>query len=96
MAELNVTKIFAVWDSKAEAYMQPFFASTVGLALRIFSDNVANQDSVLFKYPDDFVLFEIGLWDERTGEMINHEANINLGMAREYHPSKNLEAVSNA
>lgn len=88
-----MTKIFAIYDNKAEAFMQPFFASTVGLALRIFADNVANPDSIMNKNPNDFVIYEIGQWDEQTGEVHNLTENKNLGMAIEYHPSNKMEAV---
>lgn len=87
------TKVFAVYDSKAEAFMQPFFAETVGLALRYFQQNTENHESVLYKYPNDFVLFQIAAWDEHTGDIHNLEQNINLGMAIEFHPSGKLEAV---
>lgn len=90
-----MTKIFAVYDNKAEAFMQPFFAETVGLALRAFQQNTENPDSVLYKYPNDFVLYEIGTFDDITGSLNNYEQNKNLGMAIEYHPNKELRGVEN-
>lgn len=86
-----ITKIYAIYDNKAEAFMQPFFAATPGLALRTFEDNANNPDSILSKHPNDFCLYEIGVFDDQTAEIINHSENINLGMATEYSPK--LEAV---
>lgn len=88
-----MTKIFAIYDNKAEAFMQPFYATTVGLALRIFADNVSNPESILHKNPNDFVIYEIGEFDDQTGEVINWTENKNLGMAIEYHPSNKMEAI---
>lgn len=73
--------------------MQPFFTTTIGLALRVFQDNVERQDSVMHKNPNDFVLYQIGEFDEHTGEVINKEQNINLGMAIDFHPNGKLEPV---
>lgn len=89
-----MTKIFAIYDNKAEAFMQPFYATTVGLALRIFADNVANPESIMHKNPNDFVIYEIGSFDDSTGEVANREQNINLGMAIDYHPQNELKEVS--
>lgn len=86
-------KIFAVWDNKAEAFMQPFFSDTVGLALRAFQNNIENPESIMNKYPNDFCLYEIGTFDEASGIIENHEQNKNLGMAIEYHPDGGLKEV---
>lgn len=90
-----MTKVFSVYDNKAEAFMQPFFADTVGLALRAFQQNTENKDSVLNKYPNDFVLYEIGQFNDITGELENYETNKNLGIAIEYHPNQELRGVNN-
>lgn len=88
-----MTQIFAIYDNKAQAFMQPFYATNVGLALRIFADNVANPESIMHKHPNDFVIYQVGSFDDQTGEMINNEQNVNLGMAIDFHPDSQLEAV---
>jgi len=80
------TKIYAVYDNKAEAFMQPFFSETAGLALRAYSENIKNPESVFNKHPNDFCLYEIGTWDEAEGTIENYAENKNLGMAIEYMP----------
>lgn len=64
-----IYKMFSVFDSKAEVYMRPFVAQTVGAAVRGFSDEVnsAREDSQLSQHPEDFALFELGSWDELSG-----------------------------
>jgi hypothetical protein len=78
------TKIYAIFDNKAEAFMQPYFATTPGLALRAFSDGANNKETTIGKYPNDFVLYEIGQFDDQTGELENYTENKNLGIAIEY------------
>lgn len=88
----QITKIYSIFDAAAEAYMQPFFAKTNGLALRIFADTISSEKSVLHAHPGDFTLFEIGSFNEETGEITPLEAYNRLGGAIEYH-SQGVEAV---
>jgi len=52
-----IMKMFSCYDSKAEAYMQPFFMNAKGQALRAFADLVNDGQSQFSKHPEDFVLF---------------------------------------
>lgn len=63
-------KIFAVYDSKIERFMQPFYAEHVGQALRMWDQLVNDGKSSVSQYPDDFSLFEIGSFDDAKG-MVN-------------------------
>lgn len=63
-------KVFAVYDIKALAYMQPFFGGNAGSAMRAFGDEVTKQGSNIGKHPEDYQLFEIGAYDDNTGELI--------------------------
>lgn len=56
-------KMFCVFDSKIGEYMQPFFATHSGEALRGWEQLVNDGKSNLFQYPEDFSLFEIGTFD---------------------------------
>lgn len=64
-------RVFAIRDDKAEAYMQPFCCQTRGQAVRMFADSVngldGQQGSVFSKHPEDFGLFELGVYDEDRG-----------------------------
>lgn len=79
-----MTLIFAIFDSKAEAFLTPFHAETKGLAMRIFESNVNNPESQFNAYPEDFHLFQIGRYLPEHGTLENEEANISLGCALEF------------
>jgi len=79
-----VNKVFAIYDSKAEAYMVPFFQPTKGQALRMFQDSCNDPKSQLNKHAADFTLFELGEYDDLTGTLTTHGAKINLGNALEF------------
>lgn len=77
-------KVFAVYDSKAEAYLPPFFAQTAGLAIRLFQQ-AANEDNHNFnKWSEDYTLFTIGEWDQDSGTLFAAKANTSLGTALQY------------
>lgn len=79
-------KMFSVYDRKIESYMSPFYEHHAGSALRSFEGAVTDPKSTFNKHPDDFVLYEVGTWDDSTGkaEMLEHPNN--LGAARLFMP----------
>ncbi|UOF80675.1 DNA binding protein vP5 [Microviridae sp.] len=76
-------KVFSVYDSKAEAYLQPFFSTTLGMATRMFGDAVKDQQHNFNKHAADFTLFQIGEFDDENGLLVSVN-KINLGCAIEY------------
>lgn len=61
-----IHRIFTVHDCKAEAYLPPFYFSTVGQAIRTFSDMVADPQHAFARHPEDYTLFQLGLYDDST------------------------------
>lgn len=59
--------ICSIQDKVAAAWLPPMFFQSKGQALRSFVDVVNDQSSEFFKHPEDYVLFLIGDFDERTG-----------------------------
>ena len=92
-----ISRIFVVYDSKAEAYLQPHFAPTVGLAMRSWEVAVNSSDTQFGKFPADFTLFEIGTYDDLTGTLVMHQSKVNLGLALDVlkKPSSQLPLLDN-
>lgn len=61
-------KVFCVRDAKVEAYLKPFFVRTLGEAERAFTDMANNQDTQIGKYPTDFALYYLGVYDDESGK----------------------------
>ena len=76
--------VFCVFDSKAQAYLQPFFSMTRGTALRSFMDAVEQEGHEFRKHASDYTLFELGEFDELKGEFSMYEAKVNLGVAAQF------------
>lgn len=76
-------KVFAVFDSKAEGYLQPFFSFTAGQATRMFSDAVQDSGHQFHKHAADYTLFQIGEYEDATGTLVE-TPRVSLGSALEY------------
>lgn len=76
-----IHKVFAVYDSKAEAYLPPFFVQNQAVALRSFASAAQDADHQFHKFGADYTLFELGEYDDSTGVITTHKAQINHGTA---------------
>lgn len=77
-------KIFSIYDTKAEWYSQPFFARANGEALRSFINIINDKKHPIGQHPQDYALFEIGLWDDQTAKIEMLKAPIALGNGIEF------------
>lgn len=62
------TGVFSVYDSKAESYLPPFFARNRASAIRSFTAAVLDPGSDLNRFPEDYVLFDLGKWDDESAQ----------------------------
>lgn len=74
-------KLFSVYDSKVEQFLQPLFARTTAEAMRMWKSACAQEDSNFYKYAGDYTLFEIGTFDDSTAELRALLTPVNLGLA---------------
>lgn len=70
-------------DRAADAFARPMFVPSIGVAIRSFSDEI-NRDAVdnqLFQHPDDFDLYDLGVFDDSNGrfELYDEPKQIAIG-----------------
>lgn len=72
-------KLWSIKDNKVRTYGRPFCCFTKGEALRTCNSSLSGS-SLFAKYPQDFSLWEIGDFDDQTGELTpcvrTHIANL--------------------
>lgn len=61
--------LVACLDVKTETFLAPIAAVTRGEAERIYAEIVQGAETIIGKHPNDFPLYEIGTYDERTGRV---------------------------
>ncbi len=81
-------KVYTVYDSKSEAYMQPFYTQTHGQAMRSFADTANDKQSTISRHAGDFTLFQIGEFDDENASF-KDTLHVNLGCALEFKEATN-------
>ncbi len=79
-----VNGAYAIYDLKAKAYALPFFAINAAVALRQFGSLCNQPESSVSKYPEDYILFEIGEFDDVKGLLSGLDKPVSLGKALQY------------
>lgn len=65
--------IFAIKDIKHDSFANPFFSKNVPEAMRQIIMATDNPNSILAKFPQDFVLYQSGSFMEDTGRLVEFE-----------------------
>lgn len=74
-----------VKDRAADAYGRPMFVPSVGVAIRSFTDEVNRNDpeNNLYNHPDDFDLYDLGVFDDNTGVFSLHDTPKQLAIGKQ-------------
>lgn len=59
-------QIYSIYDKKAQLYARPFFLQNDLVAVRALISN-ATDETHMKKFPDDYVLFKLGSFNESDG-----------------------------
>jgi len=78
--------IYSINDNKAQAYLPPFFLHNKNIAIRHFADCVKDKNHQFAKNPEDYSLWEIGEFDDNTGEIKYYSPHHALGTGMDYIP----------
>ena len=68
-----LTIALSVYDSKADCFSPPFFSRSRGEGLRNFADAGRDQQSSLSRHPEDFSLYQIGVFNDSDGRFASQE-----------------------
>lgn len=85
--------VYAIHDSKAQAYLQPFFSPTHAVAFRNLENAMRNPQSPFAQFPGDFTLFRIASFEDTTGILEPLKAHENLGNLIQFKPSDSAPAA---
>lgn len=73
-------KIYALRDIRTEAFNRPMFLQNEAVLDRSIRDAMQDENSLLCSHPEDYQLFELGEYDEETGQITpvapTHKFNI--------------------
>jgi len=84
---MHTLRLYSCYDSKAQTFLQPFWADHKANALRSFQKIVNEKNdpnNLLAQHPEDFCLFELASIDLSTGVISTHAQPIFLGLGVEF------------
>jgi len=92
-----ILKAFSIYDGKTSSFLRPFFEAHTGSALRSFEEACSEPTSPFHKFPTDFVLYEVGTFEDSSGVLTPHGVPVHMATALEHasRRSSSLQAVSN-
>jgi len=64
---------YTIYDVASGIYLRPFFSQADGQAMRGFKDISTDADHDVGKHPEDYTLYRIGSFNERTGKLEGEE-----------------------
>lgn len=85
-----MTEIFAVFDTAAKRYIDPFCAPTIDMAIRGFKEVCETPGHQFQKFPEDYALYHIGQFDPELGLIIGNDGH-KVAMASSYHSTKDQQ-----
>lgn len=81
-----IYKIIAVRDRAIDVFGQPAFTASTGGAIRSFGDEIKRKDdnNQLNKHPEDFDLYELGIYDDQTGQFTQDGPPKQIAVGKDY------------
>ncbi len=76
------TKMYAIYDAAAAAYLTPFFYENDLLAMRAFGALVNSPDHLFSQSPGDFTLFQFGTFGITDGVFDLQKAPVRIRSAQ--------------
>ena len=68
---MAIQKVVAVFDRGISSYGRPFAVPHVGQAVREFTDLCQDRENPIGKHPQDYQLYELGIYDDSSGRFDN-------------------------
>lgn len=79
-----ILQVFSIYDSKAQAFLPPFFLPKESVAIRVFSSAASDPEHAFGAFPGDYTLFHIGSFDDDNAKIETKATPRNLGLAQEH------------
>ena len=83
-------RIFSVYDTKAQAFLPPFFMTNAAVAIRAVASALQDPSHQFAKHATDYVLYELGEWNDVTAIFEQHGTPVNLGIVSSFWPQGEL------
>lgn len=84
-------KVFSILDVKAESFLELICFTTIGEAERFVKNLVSKANTNFSKYPEDFVLYQIGEYNAVKGLLMPFDKPSHVGKLLDFVPKVSKE-----
>lgn len=84
-------QVMCAYDSKARAFLMPFYTSQVAVGVRSFAEAANTPTHQMYHHPEDFTLFHLGTFDDDNATFEFLQPYVNLGLAAQYKEGRNVQ-----
>lgn len=67
-----ISVMFSIYDQKAKMFNRPYFQMNRDIAIRNATALVRDPNMDMSKFPQDFILYELGSFDDNSGKFDLH------------------------
>lgn len=87
-------KILCFKDDKSDTYGPPFTVETLGMFIRSLVEELESpaKKAIWAKHPQDFGVFELGLYHPGSGSILLHDQKKCLGLVQDFSPSSGVKS----
>lgn len=85
-------KMYSPFDSKLQMWMQPMFFLHAGQAERQWRELANDPSTIVAKHPVDFILYQVGEFDDETGAVspVHPPVQLMTALAAKNKPTEEL------
>lgn len=84
-------KMLCFKDDKSRSYGPPFTVETLGVFVRTVQEELQRGQAIWSKHPQDFGIYEIGLYDPENGIVFLHDQKKCLGLVQDFKTSSGVQ-----
>ena len=77
-------EIYSIYDFASKTYNAPYYQKTDEAALQHFVSLTNDENSLISKFPDQFALFNIGIFNDESGFIETYDQPKRLGLAKDF------------
>lgn len=74
-----ILQVYTIKDIKTEIYGSPFYVHTEEQVFRDLATLVREDGHMFNQWPEDFALYELGTWNDETGELLMKTDPVRIG-----------------
>lgn len=78
-----IYNLYSIYDEITQSFSYPFHSINERAAIRSFQHVSMDKNSSIFHSPSDFILYDIGIFDDSTAQFSSHSQPVRVITAQQ-------------